>query len=99
MTVVVIQIYFSCSTDALIQQTIRREFSECTVLTIAHRLHTIMDSDRIIVLDAGRLVEYDEPYKLLQLANGHFSSMVKTTGKITEKSLRNIAYAPYTTKL
>lgn len=44
-----------CSTDALIQTTIRRRFANCTVLTIAHRLNTIMDSDRVIVMDGGRI--------------------------------------------
>lgn len=43
-------------TDALIQRTIRSKFSECTVLTVAHRLNTIMDSDRVIVMDKGRIV-------------------------------------------
>lgn len=42
-------------TDGLIQQTIRTKFKDCTVLTIAHRLHTIMDSDRVMVLQGGRL--------------------------------------------
>ncbi|XP_054155816.1 ATP-binding cassette sub-family C member 3-like, partial [Oppia nitens] len=52
-------------TDALIQQTIRQEFSSSTVLTIAHRINTIMDSDRVLVLDSGRVAEFAEPDSLL----------------------------------
>ena len=55
------------STDNLIQSTIRSAFSECTVLTIAHRLHTITDSDRIMVLDAGNVLEFDTPAALLEV--------------------------------
>mmetsp|Transcript_38530 Transcript_38530/g.114345 ORF Transcript_38530/g.114345 Transcript_38530/m.114345 type:complete len:86 (+) Transcript_38530:207-464(+) len=56
------------STDALIQRTIRNAFSDCTVLTIAHRLHTIIDSDRILMLEAGKLLEYGSPGELLRCA-------------------------------
>ncbi|BES91436.1 Multidrug resistance-associated protein [Nesidiocoris tenuis] len=66
-------------TDALIQATIRKKFRDCTVLTIAHRLNTIMDSDRILVMDAGNAVEFDTPYALLQ-RNGFFYSLVLETG-------------------
>ena len=55
------------STDQLIQSTIRTAFKDCTVLTIAHRLNTIIDSDRIMVLDAGQLVEFDSPATLLKV--------------------------------
>jgi ABC-type multidrug transport system fused ATPase/permease subunit len=55
------------ATDALIQATIRAAFADCTVLTIAHRLHTIIDSDRILVLQAGQLAEMDAPTALLQV--------------------------------
>ena len=48
-------------TDALIQKTIREEFKTCTMLIIAYRINTIIDSDRILVMDAGRLVEIDTP--------------------------------------
>ncbi|XP_065495552.1 ATP-binding cassette sub-family C member 2 isoform X1 [Caloenas nicobarica] len=66
-------------TDRLIQTTIRSEFADCTVLTIAHRLHTIMDSNRVMVLQAGRLVEYDSPEELLK-KQGTFSLMAKDAG-------------------
>ena len=54
-------------TDALIQETVRTVFAKCTVLTIAHRLHTILGSDRVLVLDAGRVAEYGPPQQLLQV--------------------------------
>jgi len=52
-------------TDEFIQQTIRREFADRTVFTIAHRLNTIMDYDRVLVLDSGSIVEFDSPANLL----------------------------------
>ncbi len=52
-------------TDHLIQQTIRTEFAGCTVLTVAHRLNTIVDCDRVIVMDAGRVAEFGAPSELL----------------------------------
>ncbi|XP_044229320.1 canalicular multispecific organic anion transporter 1 [Thunnus albacares] len=66
-------------TDNLIQNTIRKEFSHCTVLTIAHRLHSIMDSSRVMVLDAGKIVEFDSPSNLLE-KQGHFYAMAKDAG-------------------
>ncbi|XP_008945266.1 PREDICTED: multidrug resistance-associated protein 1-like [Merops nubicus] len=66
-------------TDNLVQSTIKREFYNCTVLTIAHRLHTVMDSERVLVLDAGRILEYDTPHNLLQ-QKGAFSEMVLEAG-------------------
>ncbi|VDL69418.1 unnamed protein product [Nippostrongylus brasiliensis] len=68
------------STDALIQRTIRREFSESTVLTIAHRLNTIMDYDRIIVLNEGRICEFDNPANLLANKMSEFYSLAKKAG-------------------
>nr|XP_054769963.1 ATP-binding cassette sub-family C member 4-like isoform X1 [Lytechinus pictus] len=82
-------------TDSLIQETIRTKFKNCTVLTIAHRLHTIMDSDRIMVLDAGELVEFDEPYILLQNPNSTFSKLVDQTGKTEAAKLGRIALEHY----
>lgn len=52
-------------TDKLLQQTIRTEFGDRTILTIAHRINTIMDSDRILVLSAGKIVEFDSPENVI----------------------------------
>ncbi|KAF6738604.1 Multidrug resistance-associated protein 4 [Oryzias melastigma] len=78
-------------TDSLIQQTIRDKFQDCTVLTIAHRLNTIIDCDKILVLDAGRMQEYDEPYVLLQNHDGLFYQMVQQTGRAEAASLLQTA--------
>ncbi|KRF85617.1 multidrug resistance-associated protein 1 isoform X4 [Drosophila virilis] len=64
-------------TDDLIQKTIRSEFRECTVLTIAHRLNTILDSDKVIVLDKGQITEFDAPSALLADPKSAFFSMAK----------------------
>jgi ABC-type multidrug transport system fused ATPase/permease subunit len=63
-------------TDELIQLTIKKRFQESTVLTIAHRLNTVMDSDKILVMDAGRVAEFGEPQQLLQNPDGIFYSLV-----------------------
>ncbi|XP_057704162.1 canalicular multispecific organic anion transporter 1 [Corythoichthys intestinalis] len=75
-------------TDNLIQTTIRKEFTHCTILTIAHRLHSIMDSSRVMVLDAGRIVEFDSPSNLLE-KRGHFYAMAKDAG-ITQAEITSL---------
>ncbi|XP_033908710.3 multidrug resistance-associated protein 1-like isoform X2 [Acipenser ruthenus] len=63
-------------TDNLIQSTIRSQFEECTVLTIAHRLNTVMDYTRVIVMDKGLIVESDSPSNLIG-QRGHFFRMCR----------------------
>ncbi|KAG8248931.1 Canalicular multispecific organic anion transporter 1 [Homalodisca vitripennis] len=70
-------------TDDLIQETIRQEFRDCTVLTIAHRLNTIMDSDRVIVLYEGVVKEFDSPKNLLNLPSSIFYRMAKDSGLVS----------------
>lgn len=77
-------------TDILIQKTIRTEFKDCTVLTIAHRLSNILDSDRVLVMDSGEVAEFDTPQNLLKtptsllfrLFNSHIREVVKTYNNI-----------------
>nr|ASS36021.1 ABCC4 [Samia ricini] len=78
-------------TDALIQITIRNKFAECTVLTIAHRLHTVMDSDKVLVMDAGQMVEFDHPHVLLQKPDGVLKGMVEQTGRSMADTLTRVA--------
>lgn len=63
-------------TDGLIQKTIRTKFADSTVLTIAHRLDTVLDSDKVLVMDSGTVVEFGRPEELLKKRDGHFYSLV-----------------------
>jgi ATP-binding cassette, subfamily C (CFTR/MRP), member 4 len=83
------------NTDALIQRTIREKFTDCTVLTIAHRLHTIMDSDMVLVMENGYAKEYDVPYKLLQQPFGIFRDLVNNLGQVEKHNLTEIAKQKY----
>lgn len=78
-------------TDRLIQQTIRRQFNDCTVITIAHRLNTIMDSDMVLVVDDGEIVEFDHAFVLIQIPNGFFTRLLEQSGNTTVKTLTAIA--------
>ena len=70
------------NTDDVIQQTIRSEFKDCTVITIAHRLNTIMDSSRILVLEHGKILEFDKPQNLLKNKQSLFYSMALNAGLV-----------------
>lgn len=85
-------------TDALIQSTIRNKFSECTVLTVAHRLNTIMDSDKVLVMDSGSVVEFDHPFNLLSKQNGFFYNLVHETGKSMAFHLTELARENFSNK-
>ncbi|KAG0333210.1 Multidrug resistance-associated protein 1 [Podila humilis] len=78
-------------TDRLLQETIKVNFSDCTVLTIAHRLNTIIESDKVLVMDGGEVAEFGEPHKLLQDPNGIFAELVKHAGEAASKKLAMIA--------
>ncbi|XP_029676431.1 probable multidrug resistance-associated protein lethal(2)03659 [Formica exsecta] len=82
-------------TDALIQDTIRRNFKECTVITIAHRLNTVIDSNRIIVMENGCIVEFGSPYELLHKPDGYFKQMVEKTDKQMAQNLLEQAKKAY----
>lgn len=79
-------------TDENIQRTVRNEFGSATILTIAHRLNTIVDYDRVLVMEFGRVKEYDTPANLLRNPNSAFSAMVAETGEENANMLRNIAF-------
>jgi len=69
-------------TDKLIQNTIRTAFANCTILVIAHRLNTIIDSDRVLVLDNGEIREFDNPQTLMKNPNSLFYDMCKEAGLV-----------------
>ncbi|KAK6201198.1 P-loop containing nucleoside triphosphate hydrolase protein [Scheffersomyces amazonensis] len=71
-------------TDQILQQTIRSEFKDKTIITIAHRLNTILDSDRIIVLEKGQVAEFDSPENLLKNKESLFYSLCKQGGFVNE---------------
>ncbi|CAL1286915.1 unnamed protein product [Larinioides sclopetarius] len=67
-------------TDKLIQNTIRKEFWDCTVITIAHRLYTVLDYDRILVMEKGRIVEDGKPDDLLENPESFFYQLASSAG-------------------
>eukprot|EP00760_Papus_ankaliazontas_P009915 PhM_4_TR14158/c0_g1_i12/m.51510/K05673/ABCC4; ATP-binding cassette, subfamily C (CFTR/MRP), member 4 len=78
-------------TDQVIQRAVRELFASATVIEIAHRLHTVMDTDRVVVMSDGRVIEVGSPHALLQDTSGVFHDLVEATGPTTSSELRKIA--------
>jgi len=78
-------------TDAFVQKTVRKAFAHCTIITIAHRLNTVIDYDKVLVLDAGRVGEYGSPYDLLSDPHGLLTNLVNQTGESSAAELKNRA--------
>ena len=78
------------ATDAVIQKIISKEFKDRTVITIAHRIHTVVDSDLVLVLSDGRIAEFDSPSKLLERNDSFFSKLIKEYSSRSQ-SFNNLA--------
>ncbi|KAF9352484.1 hypothetical protein BGX26_009716 [Mortierella sp. AD094] len=81
------------ATDVMLQKAIRVDFANSTVLTIAHRLNTVIDYSRVLVLDHGEIKEFDTPANLLSRPDSVFASMVDETGHANAALLRSLASA------
>lgn len=73
------------TTDQLLQGVIRTAFAQATVLTIAHRLDTVLDSDRVLVLENGRVADFAPPKKLIERGDGPFFSMMREGGYLDKQ--------------
>lgn len=81
-------------TDALLQRTLRSNiFKDRTIITIAHRINTIIDSDRIVVLDRGTVAEFDTPAELIR-RGGKFHELVKEAGLLDSEAVATLLDAP-----
>ena len=86
--------------DQLLQKTLRDRFSEATIISIAHRLDTIIDYDKVLVLGEGKMLEFGSPSELLSKDDGHFMSLVRSTGDEMANTLfkRALAHKQETTQ-
>ncbi|EFC39720.1 predicted protein [Naegleria gruberi] len=78
--------------DALVQKIVREEFKHATIITVAHRLDTIIDSDKIIVMEFGEILEVGSPKELLKQEDSNFYKLVKETGKNYSSFLKQQAF-------
>eukprot|EP01083_Nonionella_stella_P208688 757133_1 len=74
-------------TDQLLQEAVKKSFPGGTIVSVAHRLDTIIDNDVVLVLGAGKVLEFDSPHNLIE-KNGHFAKMVNDTGAEMSDELR-----------
>lgn len=87
-------------TDKLIQQVVAKEFRECTVLTIAHRLHTIIDGDTVLCMDHGLMVAKGSPHELLSANDGNvFASLVEEVGGLAGEQLASRAQTSHNVRV
>ena len=95
--------FVDSETDAMIQKVLKRKFSQCTILTVAHRLNTIADYDKILVVDSGKAAEFDAPFRLLTqseedldiTSQSIFAQMVKRTGTKNASEIFDVARTKY----
>lgn len=80
-------------TDELLQEALSKSFPEATIISVAHRLDTVIDNDLILVLGHGKVLEFGSPADLVEKHNGHFAGMVRDTGTGMAEELRNRALA------
>ncbi|OMH84582.1 putative multidrug resistance-associated protein [Zancudomyces culisetae] len=87
-------------TDKLIQKAIHSYFKNSTVITIAHRLHTVIGGgyDKVLVLDKGAVVEFGEPWDLIQNPDSLLGKMIADTGDAMQKNLKSLAFEQWKSK-
>ena len=78
-------------TDKLLQEAVAKSFRDATIIAVAHRLDTVIDYDKILVLGAGAVLEYGSPHELIEKVNGAFASMVNDTGSAMKRELTSRA--------
>lgn len=76
--------------DAFVQRMLRERFRDTTLITVAHRLNTVMDYDLILVMEQGQAIELGSPGELLSRKEGAFSRLVDATGEESSRALRAI---------